>query len=159
MSNEMRYRTDTKTISVAVDSGTVIEIGDMVYLDTDDVKPVSTSALWSSDLDGTQQALKPIFLGIALSASASGETDPVLVCVDGVFEMDASSDSYELGTLVAPAKDSGSNLLDQTVEDAQDIAGAIGIVYKKTGTATRVMVRFISQKMTGITIGAEINAA
>lgn len=158
MSNEMRYRTDTKTISVAVDSATVIEIGDMVYLDTDDVKPVSTAALWSSDLITTQTALKPIFLGIAMSASAAGETEPVLVCVDGVFEMDAASAAYEVGALVAPDKDSGNNLLDQTVE-AVVAAGAIGIVYQKTGTATRVKVRFISQKMTGITIGAEINAA
>lgn len=143
---EMKYRKSANYITVAVDSATVIEVGDMVYLDTDDVKPVSTAGLWDTNLLTTQENLRKIFLGIAQSASASGETDPVLICTDGVFEMDAASATYEVGDTVAPDKDSGNNLLDQTVEAVAG-SGAIGRVYKKATSATRVMVHFKSMLM------------
>ena len=42
MANTMRWRYgDTCPVMLPVDSATVIEIGDMVYLDTDDAKPAS----------------------------------------------------------------------------------------------------------------------
>ena len=42
MANTMRWRYgDTCPVVLPVDSATVIEIGDMVYLDTDDAKPAS----------------------------------------------------------------------------------------------------------------------
>src|SRR3977135_2867677 len=42
MSNTMRWRYgDTCPVMLPVDSATVIEIGDMLYIDTDDAKPES----------------------------------------------------------------------------------------------------------------------
>ena len=45
MANTMRWRYgDTNPVMLPVDSATVIEIGDLVYLDTDDAKPASAQA-------------------------------------------------------------------------------------------------------------------
>ncbi len=45
MSNIMRWRYgETWPVMLPVDSTTVIEIGDLVYLDTDDAKPASSQA-------------------------------------------------------------------------------------------------------------------
>lgn len=42
MSNRLRFRSGQVQLQkLRVDSGTVIEAGDLVYLDTDDVKPAS----------------------------------------------------------------------------------------------------------------------
>jgi hypothetical protein len=45
MADTMRWRYgETNPVLVPVDSRTVIEIGDLVYLDTDDAKPASAQA-------------------------------------------------------------------------------------------------------------------
>lgn len=125
----------------------------MIYLDTDDAKPASTAGLWNTDLATTQAALKDIFLGVALEASASGDTDDITFRYEGIHEMDADSDSYEIGALVGAAKDTGNNLLAQKVDDAV-AAGAIGVVHKAApASSTRVLVRIFSQVMSGIKIG------
>lgn len=154
MSNENRLRHAPGLAYVAVDSATVIEIGDIVYLDTNDVKPASTAALWDTDLATTQAALKDICLGIAMSASASGETDPVLVSHGAVYEMDAASAAYEIGDLVGADKAAGNALLAQTVEAAV-AASAIGVVYKSSAgvNVTRVLVYIPSQILDGVKVG------
>jgi hypothetical protein len=50
MSDKMRWRYgDTNPVVAAVDSSTVIEIGDLLYQDTDDAKPASSQADQGSD--------------------------------------------------------------------------------------------------------------
>ena len=45
MSDILRWRYgDTSPVVIPVDSATVIEIGDLVYLDTEDAKPASSLA-------------------------------------------------------------------------------------------------------------------
>ena len=54
MTNVMRYRYGEENPRLfAVDSSTVIEIGDLLWLDTDDVKPAS-DLTWNTDLATTQ---------------------------------------------------------------------------------------------------------
>jgi len=154
MANENKYRYPEGQVMVAVDSATVIEVGDLVYLDTDDAKPASTSALWNTNLATTQADLKDALLGVAMDSSDSGETDDIRVSYGGVYEMDAASAAYEIGDLVGADKDTGNNLLDQTVEAAV-AASAIGTVVKSSGGAsvTRVLVHIPSQVLQGIKIG------
>jgi hypothetical protein len=116
MSDKMRWRYgDTNPVVAAVDSGTAIEIGDLVWQDTDDAKPAA-SAVWTTDLAGTQGAFTPKFLGVAMQRSRSGDTAPIRVATSGVFEFDCASTTAELGATVGATANSGGTALEnQTV--------------------------------------------
>ncbi len=100
MSDKMRWRYgDQKTVQAAVDWETVIETGDLLWLDGDDAKPASdldTSKL--SNSPGEQFAKK--FLGVAMQRSRNGDTSPIRVATTGVFEFDCPSSRFELGELI-----------------------------------------------------------
>lgn len=113
-----------------VDSSTVIEIGDNLFLDTDDAKPAS-SFTWQSNLADTQEAFAEDYLGVAVSASADGDTDPVRYARGGVMKFPCSSATFGIGAPIAPAKASGDNLLDQEVAEAASALGAIGRVTER----------------------------
>jgi len=150
MSNENRYRHDGLTELMAVDAATVIEVGDMLFLDTDDVKPAG-SFTWNTDLATTQAGFKDLFVGIALTAHPAGVAGKVTVMTLGVFEMESPSTAWHPGALVGADKASGNALLPQTVETAA-AASAVGIV-RDEGTKTRVRVFFVSQLLHGIKVG------
>ena len=96
MPNVMRWRYgETHPVIVAVDEDTAIEIGDLVWLDTDDAKPVS-SVTYSS-LAAAQEAAHDDFLGVAMQASPAGQSDPIRVATSGVFEFDQASSTVQLG--------------------------------------------------------------
>src|SRR5262245_28274259 len=71
----------------AVDSATAIEIGDLVYLDTDDVKPASSQTDQLSE-EANQALFAARFAGVAMQASDAGDTQPIRVATDGIFEFD-----------------------------------------------------------------------
>lgn len=141
---------ETNPVVAAVDSGTEIEIGDMVFLDTDDAKPASTSALWDTDLETTQEAFHDEFLGVACQRSRSGDTTGVRVATSGVFEFDCAAATFELGALVGPAKASGNTLENGKVVAVDTANLAIGRVAKRYGSnTTKVLVRIESTVMQG----------
>lgn len=145
MSNIQRFRhADPKRVrSFAVNSATVIEVGDMVYQEVDDVRPASDTTYLAS-LDLTQRSLRGKFVGIALTASASGETDPVQVAGRGTFEMDCAAGQFEIGDGVSADDNAGATaLLDQTVIAAGANGTPIGIVARRySADTTRVLVEF-----------------
>jgi hypothetical protein len=160
MPDVMRWRYgDTNPVVVPVDSATVIDIGDLVYLDTDDAKPAGhdtngdgTGDLWNTNLALTQEALHDKFLGVAMQRSRAGDIDPIRVATSGVFEFDSPSATYEVGALVAPSKTAGNNLLDQQVEvlGATLHNQAVGRVAKRVNpAATKVLVDIQSTVMSG----------
>lgn len=55
---------------------TVIEVGDLVYLDGDDAKPAS-SFPWTTNLATTQENFAEKFLGVAHQSSAEGEIENI----------------------------------------------------------------------------------
>jgi hypothetical protein len=66
MADKMRWRyEDANRVTAAVDSSTIIEIGDLVWLDTDDVKPASDVS-YSGGLAATQETFQTKFLGVAM---------------------------------------------------------------------------------------------
>jgi hypothetical protein len=79
-----------------VDSATVIEIGDLVYLDTDDAKPSSAQADQGTEA-ANQELFHDKFAGVAMQASRSGDTQPIRVATAGVFEFDCLSTTFEVG--------------------------------------------------------------
>src|SRR3972149_4143422 len=97
MSDKMRWRYgDTNPVIAAVDADTVIEIGDLVYQETDDARPASSQAD-----QGTKEANQTLFaskfLGVAMQRSRAGETAPIRVAATGVFEFDCPSGTFEMG--------------------------------------------------------------
>lgn len=151
MSDKMRWRYgDTNPVAAAVDSATVIEIGDLVWQDTDDAKPAG-SLTWSTNLATTQNGFADKFLGVAMQRSRSGETAPIRVATTGVFEYDCASATFELGALVGPAGNGGSTaLLNQQLAAVAASSGAVGRVAKRQpSAATSVLVDVRSTVMTG----------
>ena len=151
MSDKMRWRYgDTNPVVAAVDSGTVIEIGDLVYQDVDDAKPASSQADQGSET-ANQELFADSFLGVAMQRSRSGDTDPIRVATTGVFELDCPSGTFELGALVGSDENAaGDGLLDQQVASVSASTQAIGRVAKRVATAaTGVLVDVRSTVMTG----------
>jgi hypothetical protein len=140
-----------------VDSATVIEIGDLVYQDTDDAKPASAQADQGSET-ANQELFTSKFLGVAMQRSRAGDTSPVRVATTGVFEFDCPGGPFELGDFVgvdqndrSVAENGDSDaLLDQQVDRVGSSAGAIGRVARRAaGAVTSVIVDIRSKVMTG----------
>jgi hypothetical protein len=139
MTNVMRYRYGEDNPRLfAVDSSTVIEIGDLLWLDTDDVKPAS-DLTWNTDLATTQADFAAKFAGIAMQASAEGETDEVRVATTGIFEFACDAATFEVGDKINCAKQTGNALENQKV--AAVSSNPIGKVAKREpSNSTSVLV-------------------
>jgi len=151
MSDKMRWRYgDTNPVIAAVDSSTVIDIGDLLYQDTDDAKPASSQADQGTET-ANQELFVDGFLGVAMQRSRSGDNEPIRVATTGVFEFDCPSGTFELGDLIgADENSSGDALLDQQVASVAASKYAVGRVAKRATTAvTTVLVDVRSTVMTG----------
>jgi hypothetical protein len=151
MSDKMRWRySATNPVVSAVDAATVIEIGDLVWQDVDDVKPASAIPKWEKGPKGQQQRFASNFVGVAMQRSRSGDTDPVRVATTGLFEFDCPSGTFELGDLVGPIPNDTGKLQDQAVGPVGESKYAIARIAKRTrGTVFSVLVDIRSTVMTG----------
>jgi len=129
-----------------VDSATVIEIGDLVYLDVDDVKPASSQTDQLTE-EANQALFATRFAGVAMQASDAGQTQPIRVATDGVFEFPCPSGTWEIGDLVGASENGAGTLLeDQQVELVVRPELALGYVVQREATAvTTVKVRLLSR--------------
>ncbi len=146
MANTMRWRYgDTSPVMLPVDAATVIEIGDLVYLETDDAQPASAQADQGTE-SGNQQLFHTKFAGVAMQASASGDTTPIRVATTGVFEFDIVSTTLEVGDAIGADEDAGGTaLLNQTVAKVSNLNAAIGRCAKRLNPAgTRTLVDVVS---------------
>ncbi len=151
MSDKMRWRYgDTNPVVAAVDSATVIEIGDLLWQDTNDAKPASDQTDQGSET-ANQDVFADNFLGVAMQRSRSGDTAAIRVAITGVFEFDCPSATFELGDLIgADENGAGNALLDQQVAAVSISQYAIGRVAKREASAiTGVLVDVRSSVMTG----------
>lgn len=154
MSNIHRHKLwNSNPVVAAVDSATVIEIGDLVFLDADDVKPASSQAAGST-LALTQESFHDKFLGVAAQQSRAGDTDPIRVDTAGVHEYPCDSTNWEIGDLVGVAESTGFALDDQKVVRLGDFndavnARAIGKCAQRGTALTKVFVNIESTVMTG----------
>jgi hypothetical protein len=133
-----------------VDSATVIEIGDLLWLDIDDAKPASVQVDQGSE-SANQQLFHDVFAGVAMQASAAGETQPVRVATTGVFEFDCLSAALEVGDLMSSDENGGGTaLLNQTVVKVSNANAAVGRCAKRVSPAgTRVLVDIVSSVAKG----------
>lgn len=152
MSDVMRWRYgETNPIVLPVDAETVIEIGDLLYLDTDDAKPAAAQVDQESE-SANQTAFHNKFAGVAMQRSRSGDAEPIRVATTGVFELACASATFEIGALVGPAENGdGDALENQKVKSvATSVNRAIGRVAKRVGqTDVKVLVDVVSSVMYG----------
>jgi hypothetical protein len=145
----MRWRYgDTNPVVLAVDSATVIEIGDLLYLDTDDAKPASSQTDAGSEA-ANQDLFVDNFVGVAMQASRAGDTENIRVATTGVFEFDCAAATFEIGDLIGVDENSdGDALENQKVVKVNDSTQAIGLVAKRfTSNTTSVLVDVRSTKL------------
>lgn len=160
MSDKMRWRYgDTNPVIAAVDSATVIEIGDLVHQDADDAKPAAAQTDQGSEA-ANQERFADNFLGVAMQRSRAGDIDPIRVATTGVFEFDCPSAAFELGNLVgADENAAGTALLSQQVAKVAAPRYAIGRAARRESAATTtVLVDIRSTVMTGGVEGSSYSA-
>ena len=141
MANKMRHRYGAKNpVKAEVASATVIDVGSLVYLYGNAVVPFSTKA------NASLADVNDLFLGVAMQASANGETDPIRVATSGVFEFVIASTTVYLGNTILPVAGTAS-LENHTVTKGNTgtMTNGIGIAipYDGTGVAsaqTKVLV-------------------
>jgi hypothetical protein len=151
VANTMRWRYgDTSPVMLPVDATTVIEIGDLVYLETDDARPSSAAADAGTEA-ANQEAFHDKFAGIAMQASRNGDTQPIRVATAGVFEFDCLSGTYEVGKLIGADENAGGTALEkQLVTPVATANLAIGRCAKRVSpAATRVLVDIVSTMQRG----------
>jgi hypothetical protein len=147
----MRWRYgDTQPVVIPVDSATVIEVGDLVYLETDDARPAGQQTDAGSEA-GNQEAFHDKFAGVALQRSRSGDTAPIRVATRGVFEFDCASATFEVGALIGSCENSGGNaLLSQQVKGVATANLAVGRCVQRVNPATtRVLLEIVSTVVHG----------
>lgn len=144
---------DAVPIVAAVDSGTVISIGDLLYLETDDVRPASSQAAGSA-LANTQESFHDKFLGVAAQRSRAGDVDDIRVDTAGVHEFPCDSTNWEIGDLVGVAESSAFALNPQKVIRLGVFSAAlnnraIGKCAERGTALTKVKIRIESTVTTG----------
>jgi hypothetical protein len=150
MANVMRWRYgETSPVMMPVDAGTVIEIGDLLYLATDDVRPIGDMAS-AGTLAATQEAFHDNFVGVAMQCSPEGATDPIRVATTGVFEFDCASATFDVGDLVGGQDGGTGELEDQMVDEVATPNLAVGRCMKRVSPAgTKVLVDVVSTLVKG----------
>ncbi len=148
MADTMRWRYgETNPVLLPVDADTEIEIGDLVYLDTDDAKPAST--LDEETKAENQEAFHDKFAGVAMQRSRAGDTTAIRIATTGVFEFQCASTTFEVGALLGPDQPS-SSLTNQQVASVATENLAVGRCAKRLNPAgTHVLVDIVSTVVYG----------
>lgn len=153
----MQFRTGVRLlVRVPVASATIIEPGDLVYLDSGEAAP-AWDFPWTTDLATTRAAFAAAFLGVAYGGSDEGQTDDVSVDISAMsfYEAESLLPITDIGALVGPVEEAGA--LSNRVLEETPAAEAIGRVMKTSeGTATRLGASFASAISAG---SANVNAA
>lgn len=159
MANSYTFRHGQRQlVKGRVNLATVIEIGDMVWLDTDDLKPAS-DLTWNTNLAGTQGDFAAVFVGIAMESSSASQSDPIDVDVsaDSVYEFTVASATYEIGDDLGPDANttpSPDQLEDQVLEAVSSAAYGIARSREyKASASTKLNVSFYSAYF-----GSNVNA-
>lgn len=136
-------------IKHAFDGTIAVEVGDLMFHDSNDVKPFSSLADQGSSKANQAYAAKR-FAGVAGDTRTASDTEALTIFpvdTDIVVEIDCVSNTFEVDDYVAPTEDAGADGLENTkVEKTTNPDIAIGQVVEREGSAvTRVVVRLLSR--------------
>jgi hypothetical protein len=152
MSNTMRWRYgDTEPVMLPVNSSTVIEIGDLLFQDTDNSAKPGAAQTHQANKAADQLLFHSKFAGVAMQASRNGDAFPIRVATAGVFEFDCVSTTFEVGKLIGVDENTGNTgILSQVVAPVAATNLAIGRCAKRVNPAgTRVLVDVVSTMQKG----------
>lgn len=155
--NRLRFRSgQVQLVRVAVDAATVIEAGDLVWLDSGEAKPAADFE-WTTNLATTQAAFAAAFLGVAQEPSPDGESSPISVDVSpsSVYEFVTATASYDLGAPLGP-DEASSTLMNQQLEAAVAASAIARAAEASTSSTSRLRVTFASAFHSG---SSNVNAA
>ena len=133
-------RSDCKIV-MAKTGAFLLEPGDLLFQETDDVRPFSEVGASIAELGSeplNQQYAAARFAGVCEVGMASADTGDVLVDANPlrVWTFTCPSDTWEVGDLVGPSEDSGNDdLEDQVVEKVTNVAEAIGRCAERVASA------------------------
>lgn len=146
MSNRLRFRSGQVELhKLRVDADTVLHAGDVVYLDTNDVKPAAEFP-FTTDLATTQGNFAAVILGVCHQASAAGDTADVSIDLSplAVYEFDVDAATFEVGDKLACDGDS-DGLASQQLAKVTNAALAIARAAEfKAAAASLLRVQFAS---------------
>ena len=151
MSNTMRWRYgETNPVMLPVSVGTAVEIGDLLYLDGDNVKPASSQSDQGT-LAGNQETFHDNFVGIAMQCASGTATETIRVATSGVFEFTCFPATFEVGDLRGAAEDgAGLQLEAQAVLGVATENLALGRCVKRAPVASdKVLIDIVSTVVRG----------
>lgn len=143
---------DIETEAVAAFDGSIaVDLYDLMFYDSDDVKPASSQSDYGTELKN-QVAFARNFAGLSRDAKLATDTDAVTnfpIITHCIATMDCDSATFERGDMVAAVEaSSGTALENQKVVKTTDPTLAIGRVTKRYGSATtRVEVEFVAAQL------------
>lgn len=151
MANNLHFRSGQVMLQkFRVENTSVIEAGDMVFLDETVVRPASET-FWNEDLATTRADFASLFLGIAHEPSAYGDVRPISVDVSAtsIYEFDVTSSTYNNGVTLAP-EEGDSDLLNQQLAYVATASQAVARAAQYADSmVTRLRVMFASAFTTG----------
>ena len=135
-------------VDFAFDGSIAVNLYDLLYHDTNDVKPASSQADAGSEA-ANQAAFAPLFAGLAGMArlSTDGAVTSFPAITDAIVDIDCASATFEVGDKITVVEQgSGTALENAKVTKTTDETLAIGYVVKRYASATtRVRARLISR--------------
>lgn len=159
---------NTKQKRYKIGSGDDFAIGDHVFCDASDsffIKPAADFT-WNSTLAQTQADFCLRYAGVVMATytgstfSSGGPNEyglqqgEVMVYEDGVFEENCASATFNTGTLVGMAKQSGNALESQKVVQTSTEVTSIGRVYAPATSSTKVKIA-IDPNLSKVTTAAD----
>lgn len=151
MSNTMRWRYGaTNPVLMPSQSGTIIEIGDLLYVDNGYVKPAADQSDQGTLL-ANQEAFHDNFVGVAMQAASGAAAANLRVATSGVFEFLCVAASFDVGDLIGSTEDdTGEQLQSQEVVGVATENLAIGRCVKQAASGSeRVLVDIVSTTVRG----------
>lgn len=124
----------------------------IVFVDSYGAGRTPPTAVLSAETQITQYNFAQLFAGVSNQRKVANvarifgnsEDNNIMVCHGGIWEISCSSANFDAGDWVGPAKDTGDDLMDQTVVEVAHPSLAIGRVVKSADSATKIMVEIMS---------------
>lgn len=143
----LTYPAPLQVVKYAFDGSIAVEVGDLMYHDTNDAKPASSQADAGSEA-ANQAAFAPKFCGVSVERRLASQTDAgdLDIAPDWIGEMTVASSTFEVGDMVTVDEaSSGTALEDQVLVKTTNPALAIGYVIQRYASAvTTALVRLMS---------------
>ena len=151
MPNTMRWRYgETNPVMLPVSAGIVIEIGDLLYLDGNNVKAAS-SQMDQGSMAANQETFHDNFVGVAMQATTGQEGREIRIATSGVFEFKCNPATFEVGNLLGCEDDgTGTQLENQSVVSVAAPNLALGRCVKRVpSAASKVLIDIVSTVVHG----------